>query len=149
MARTVEQSASKVKAGFNVCVRKALPGPLLPKNSEHKAIEQSRTSTQKRVEIMAEEYNLDPIEPHLERLLDQRKYPKTLCPSEVARALSAHELVLTGAENWRDLMPEIRRAMFRLRDQNSIEVLQRGEVLSAQQSLDDVRGPIRIRRRPT
>ena len=58
----------------------------------------------------------------------ERGHGKTLCPSEPARALS---------ENWRDLMPDIRRVASKMPE---IEVRQKGlpvDPLSA-------RGPIRL-----
>lgn len=95
---------------------------------------------------MATEYNLAPAKAHLDRLLDTRDHPKTICPSEAARALSAGELRETGASSWRDLMPALRILAFELRDQGKIEIMQKGTVLSTEQSLERISGPIRLRR---
>ena len=84
--------------------------------------------------------------PHLEKLLLARQYPKTLCPSEVARALSTMELHVCEVSDWRELMPVIREYVWSKRADGQVEVLQRGEVLSKDIRLEDVKGPIRIRR---
>lgn len=88
----------------------------------------------------------NPIPTHLHRLLESRAYPKTICPSEVARALSASELRAVGASDWRDLMPEIRERVWDMRDRDEVEILQRGEVLGREVRIGDVRGPIRVRK---
>ena len=93
-------------------------------------------------------YSLDPVVPHLERLLSAREFPRTICPSEAARALSRDEVKQAGAESWRDLMPSIRRHAFELRDQGTIDILQKGEILPSHQTLQETVGPIRLRRKP-
>lgn len=95
---------------------------------------------------MDNEFNLEPVLAHLERLLDSREFPKTICPSEAARALSPEELRATGASSWRDLMPALRREAFELRDQGKLDVLQKGNVLPASQDLTSTTGPIRLRK---
>ena len=86
------------------------------------------------------------LDHHLHRLLDSRVAPKTICPSEVARALSPSELNDLGVSEWRDLMPRIRNIIWSLREDGKVEILQHGEVLSDLQSLDDIKGPIRARK---
>ena len=56
---------------------------------------------------------------------------KTICPSEVARAL---------AVDWRPLMPDIRRVAQRLADQGALTVTQKGRPVHA----ETARGPIRL-----
>ena len=97
--------------------------------------------------IPEESINLDPVLPHLESLLKKREYPKTFCPSEVARAASISELQEAGAPSWRELMQPLRRLCFQMRDEGKLEILQRGELLPDAQSMNDTKGPIRIRRR--
>jgi hypothetical protein len=75
-----------------------------------------------------------------------RAYPKTLCPSEIARSLSATELDMLEVSSWRDLMPRLREMAFEARDQGDIEILQKGEIISHDRGLAEVRGPIRIRK---
>lgn len=62
----------------------------------------------------------------------QARAPKSLCPSEVARALSP--------EDWRALMPLIRAEAARLQDAGEISVTQRGKTVSA----EEAKGPIRL-----
>ncbi|KIV82246.1 hypothetical protein PV11_04369 [Exophiala sideris] len=78
--------------------------------------------------------------------VDNRAYPKTLCPSEIARSLSATELRDLGVSSWRELMPQLREMAFEARSNGQVEILQRGEVIPSEHGLDDVRGPIRIRK---
>lgn len=94
---------------------------------------------------MEEAYDLQPVLTQMERLLDSREFPKTICPSEVARSLSADELTTTGASSWQDLMPSIRRLVFELRDVGKLDILQKGFVLPASQDLSNTSGPIRLR----
>ena len=82
----------------------------------------------------------------LQRSLSAREYPKTLCPSEIPRSLSAEELSSLGFASWRDLMPPIRNMIKDLRMKGEVEILQRGEVIDRNIPVDDVKGPIRVRR---
>ena len=91
--------------------------------------------------------SLDPVVLHLNHLLDLRSFPKTICPSEAARALSTAELQRTGSDSWRDLMPAIRALAFELRDQGELEILQKGKVLPKSHTLQQTIGPIRLRRK--
>jgi Protein of unknown function (DUF3253) len=90
---------------------------------------------------------LDPVIPHIHHILDSRSFPKTLCPSEAARALSAAELQKTGVDHWRDLMPAIRELAFELRDRGVLQILQKGVVLPESQTMQQTVGPIRLRRK--
>lgn len=89
---------------------------------------------------------MTPIEAHMHRFLNQRQPPKTFCPSEVARSLTTDELRDCGADDWRALMPQIRELAWSMRDSGQCEVLQKGDVLGSEVALEDVRGPIRLRR---
>lgn len=91
--------------------------------------------------------DLDPISRDLQRLLNSREFPKTICPSEVARALSKTELEELHVTQWRDLMPEIRRRVWVMRDAGEVEIMQKGEVLGREVGLEDVKGPIRVRKK--
>lgn len=86
-----------------------------------------------------------PIQGHLDRLLKSREYPKTICPSEVARALSSKDLEALGVSEWRATMPMVREVVWQMRDAGRVEILQKGEVLGDVVSLNDVTGPIRVR----
>jgi hypothetical protein len=83
---------------------------------------------------------------HLFRLVDSRAYPKTICPSEVARALSQTELQQLGATGWRDTMPMIRELAWQLRESGEIEILQKGERIGDDVELENIKGPIRLRK---
>ena len=61
-----------------------------------------------------------------------RRAPRTVCPSEVARALSPND--------WRPLMPRIREVAARLAEDGEIVATQRGVVVDAV----DAHGPIRL-----
>ena len=88
------------------------------------------------------------ILPHLDRLLSSREYPKTICPSEIARAVSAKDLELLDVSEWRDLMPGIREELWSMRRRGEVEILQRGAVLPEDIELQDIKGPIRARKAP-
>lgn len=90
--------------------------------------------------------SMDHVTTHLNRLLDTRSFPKTICPSEAARSLSTLELQQIGAASWRELMPNIRALAFELRARGELEILQKGHLLPASQTLDQTIGPIRLRR---
>ena len=81
----------------------------------------------------------------LDRLLNTR-YPKTICPSEAARALGSDQLAANGVGHWRDLMPQIRELLWKMRSRGEVDILQRGEVIPDGTDLEDIRGPIRARR---
>jgi len=102
-------------------------------------------STSRSDSAQASNLHEDPIVRELKRLLQSRVFPKTICPSEVARALSKTELEAYDAVEWREVMPEIRKRVWELRDAGEVEVMQKGEVLSYDVGLEEVKGPIRVR----
>jgi len=61
---------------------------------------------------------------------------KSICPTEVARALEPEEAA------WRPLMGRIRRAALALQAEGRIDILRKGKPVAA----DAVRGVIRLRR---
>lgn len=61
--------------------------------------------------------------------------PKTICPSDVARAMG-------DSDGWRTLMDPVRAAAQRLVAAGRLEVTQRGRVVD----LETARGPVRLRR---
>ncbi|TKA31617.1 hypothetical protein B0A50_01694 [Salinomyces thailandicus] len=87
------------------------------------------------------------ITPHLQTLLASRHPPKTFCPSEVARALSPADLHALGCKDWRAAMPLVRAVAWAMRDGGDLEVIQKGEVLGPDVGVEEVKGPVRIRRR--
>nr|OQO24455.1 hypothetical protein B0A51_08564 [Rachicladosporium sp. CCFEE 5018] len=85
----------------------------------------------------------------LRTFLTTRHPPKTFCPSEVARSLLETDLAELGAETWREAMPAVRKIVFEWRAEGKCEVLQKSEVLGEDVRLEDVKGPIRVRRTHT
>lgn len=81
----------------------------------------------------------------LHRLLSSRDYPKTICPSEATRALSAAELQNLGVPSWRDLMPTVRQILWDMRQLGEVEILQKGVLVPETVKLEDIKGPIRAR----
>jgi hypothetical protein len=71
----------------------------------------------------------------IEGLLAERSPTSTICPSEVARALSPLA--------WRHLMPQVRTVAFALAHEGKLEVRQRGRTVAPGEAL---RGPIRLGR---
>ncbi|MEJ7602666.1 MAG: DUF4385 family protein [Kofleriaceae bacterium] len=74
------------------------------------------------------------IDDTIRRLLRERAEGKTICPSEVARAL--------GDDAWRALMPRVREAAGKLLDRREIAVTQKGKPVDPRTA----RGPIRLAR---
>ncbi|KAL8904771.1 MAG: hypothetical protein Q9171_006932 [Xanthocarpia ochracea] len=85
------------------------------------------------------------LKTHLLRKLQSRQYPKTICPSEIPRALSNSDLAAMGLYDWRNLMPQVRDILFDMRSEGQVEILQKGEVVTAATTIEDIRGPIRAR----
>lgn len=65
-------------------------------------------------------------------LVDQRGPGKTICPSEVARAVRP--------DDWRPLMKKVRQAAIRLADDGHISIYRKGKPIPT----DQVRGVIRL-----
>ncbi|MEW1883187.1 DUF3253 domain-containing protein [Rhodococcus sp. NPDC080181] len=73
------------------------------------------------------------LEDKIRSLLGARSRDATICPSDVARALSD--------DAWRDLMEPVRRAARRMVDAGEVEITQKGSVIDP----STAKGPIRIR----
>lgn len=82
---------------------------------------------------------------HLDRLLNSREYPKTICPSEVARSMTTQQLRDADVSGWRDLMPAIRSIVWERKIRGEVEILQKGQPLAEEVTLETIRGPIRVR----
>ena len=68
-------------------------------------------------------------------LTSRRFPPKTICPSEVPRALCSA---------WRDCMPRVRRLAIQLAQEGRIEITQGGQVVHVEKE-EEIKGPIRLR----
>lgn len=94
----------------------------------------------------AESHHSDVLRPHVDRLLASRAYPKTICPSEVPRALTTTELRACSASGWRSLMPAVRHILWNMREDGEVEILQKGSLVPQGTELVNVKGPIRARK---
>ena len=65
-------------------------------------------------------------------LVGEREPGKTICPSEVARAVRP--------DDWRPLMKKVRQAAIRLADDGQISIYRKGKAIPT----DQVRGVIRL-----
>lgn len=79
------------------------------------------------------------IEGKIFELLGARQPGATICPSEVARALTADE---PGGGPWRELMPQIREVARQLAEQQRLRVTRGGAPVDATRP----GGPIRLGR---
>jgi hypothetical protein len=77
------------------------------------------------------------LEERIRSLLAARAATATICPSDVARSMSADE------SEWRPLMEPVRRAARRMVAAGEVEITQGGSVVDP----STAKGPIRIRRR--
>ncbi|CAF9927644.1 MAG: hypothetical protein GOMPHAMPRED_004460 [Gomphillus americanus] len=93
---------------------------------------------------MASDLDQEIVKSTLDRILQQREHPKTICPSEVARGLPSEEMRKLN-DGWRDAMPLVREILFEMKDNAEVEILQKGQVLPMETRLEDIRGPIRAR----
>jgi hypothetical protein len=76
------------------------------------------------------------IEQEILRQTAARGPGKSICPSEVARALAPEE------DAWRRLMGQVRAAAIRLARQGKVEVLRKGKPVDPEA---EIRGVIRLR----
>jgi Protein of unknown function (DUF3253) len=72
-------------------------------------------------------------------LLERRAATSSICPSDVARALSGDE------DGWRALMPIVRQVAARLAREETVLITQGKAPLDPEST---IRGPIRLRRGP-
>lgn len=70
-------------------------------------------------------------------LVTRRGHESSICPSDVARVVESPD--------WRKTMPIVRAVASGLAAAGRIQIMQRGEVVT---SLNDIRGPIRLRAVP-
>jgi hypothetical protein len=78
----------------------------------------------------------DPIHAEILRQTSARGAGKSICPSEVARALEPEEAC------WRRLMGPVRAAAIRLAKEGRIELLRKGKAVDPEA---EIRGVIRLR----
>jgi hypothetical protein len=77
--------------------------------------------------------NIEAITTAMLRIAAERGPEKSMCPTDVARAVST--------ENWRPLLGAVRKVAADLARQGKIEILRKGKPINP----DDMRGVIRLR----
>jgi hypothetical protein len=77
--------------------------------------------------------NIEAITDAMLRIAAERGPEKSLCPTDVARAVST--------ENWRPLLGAVRKVAADLARQGKIEILRKGKPINP----DEMRGVIRLR----
>jgi len=77
--------------------------------------------------------NIEAITDAMLRIAAERGPEKSLCPTDVARAVSA--------ENWRPLLGAVRKVAADLARDGKIEILRKGKPISP----DEIKGVIRLR----
>ncbi|KAK6067216.1 hypothetical protein SCUP515_10297 [Seiridium cupressi] len=65
----------------------------------------------------------------LERI-EAREYPKTTCPSEVARGMSSDELSSLGCADWCAAMDLVRQEAWSMSQRGLLDVTQKGEAIT-------------------
>lgn len=91
------------------------------------------------VKKTASDVNQKEIETTILRLLEQRAPGKTICPSEVARAVAGS----AQRAAWEPLMEPVRSVAARLVSERKIVITQKGQVIDG----NTAKGPIRFRLR--
>jgi hypothetical protein len=81
------------------------------------------------------------IESTILDLLAARGSDKSICPSEVARALQPGAQGTGGQDGWQSLMTPVRQAAIRLARAGQIDILRKGKPVPP----EEVRGVIRLR----
>ncbi len=76
------------------------------------------------------------------RQVEQRGVNKSICPSEVARALMP-----TADGAWQSLMVSVRRAAVALALEGRIDILRKGQPVEPVEGPAAIKGVIRLRRR--
>ena len=85
---------------------------------------------------MPHRYDTSTIKAKIEELVQGVDSDKSICPSDVARALSTTD--------WREMMPLVRRCADELLANGSIEITQKGKTIPSAQK---AKGPIRLKKK--
>lgn len=80
------------------------------------------------------------------QMLDHTEPPATFKPSDVASQLTDTQLKDLGYEKWEEALPGVYALAFELREFGDCHILRKGKVLADDVTLEDLDGPIRIRR---
>ena len=94
---------------------------------------------------MADTPNNNMLQSKILEMVNKREFPKTCCPSEVARSLTPQELEKLHCTDWRAAMELVRQEAYRLYSENVIHVTQKGEEVGVDK-VGQIKGPIRLRK---
>lgn len=130
---TTTNTDASYSTSFNSSSPFSVPSVSAPKSTgiktdTHKTLQESLTERQQRLSKRFDAL----IRAKIIELVTIRGLKKTICPSEVARALSP--------KAWRDLMPSVRKIGAQLVKEGIILVTQRGTIVD----LPTARGPVRF-----
>lgn len=81
----------------------------------------------------------EPVDTKILALCSAQPPGKSICPTDVAKALARED------GNWRHMMGRIRKRAIALARAGQIDILRKGKPV---ESLDDLRGVIRLRAKP-
>jgi hypothetical protein len=79
--------------------------------------------------------------------VEQRGADKSICPSEVARALFGQTPPIADGAAWQSLLGSVRRAAIALAREGRIDILRKGQPVGPLTELAALKGVIRLRRR--
>jgi hypothetical protein len=88
-----------------------------------------------------------PVADEIMRLVIARGAEKSICPSEVARALRPG-LGAGPDASWQSLLPQVRRVAVGLARAGRIEILRKGRPVAPPEDPATLKGVIRLRHRP-
>jgi hypothetical protein len=79
--------------------------------------------------------------------LDNTDPPDVFKPEAVAKKISDDQLRECGYDKWEDALPAVYEVAFEMRAFGDCEILRKGKVLGLNVGIEDLDGPIRIRRK--
>lgn len=83
---------------------------------------------------------------HFTELLDRVEPPESFKPREVAEALTDKQLSKMGYKKQEEAIPAVYELAFESRELGDCEILRKGVVIGDDVTIQDLDGPIRIRR---
>ncbi|KAF1821792.1 uncharacterized protein K489DRAFT_321439 [Dissoconium aciculare CBS 342.82] len=80
-------------------------------------------------------------------MLDNTDPPEVFKPSAVAQMLTDAQLKECGYDKWEDALPAVYELAFEMRTFGDCEILRKGKVVPEDVGVEEIDGPIRIRRK--
>jgi hypothetical protein len=80
-------------------------------------------------------------------MLDNTDPPEVFKPSAVAQMLTDAQLRECGYDKWEDALPAVYELAFEMRTFGDCEILRKGKVVPEDVGVEEIDGPIRIRRK--